>query len=188
VGYLARPFLLYICVMVITKKTKLSECAPFLTEADLNAIADKVPDEYLSRYDSILSGTIGNFIRLMTGDQEFFKDYFFKENINITVYEYAARLKHLKQEIDKIIKYLNSLSVEQTPEEKLAAKGVSFPKFEENMLVYCQQKFFLKSFRDTENVLLSDFILHKKYDLANVKYERNMRMINDKKNKAKTKR
>ncbi len=171
--------------MVITKKTKLSECVVFLTEDHLNIIADQVPLDFLSKYDSIISGTIGNFIRLITGDQEFFKDYFFKENANITVYEYAARLKHLKLEVEKIIKYLNSLSVKQTNEEVMAAKGVSFPKFEENMLIYCQQKFFIKSFRETENVLLSDFILHKKSDLANIKYERNLRMINERKNKNK---
>ena len=174
--------------MVITKKTKLSECAIFLTEEHINTIAEKVPDEYLSKYDSILSGTIGNFIRLLTGDQTFFKEYFFNENKDITVYEYAARLKHLKSEIERIIKYLNSLSVEQTPEEKSATKGVLFPRFEENMLVYCQQKFFCKSFRETEEILLSDFILHKKYDLANVKYERNLRMIRDRKEKQKAKR
>lgn len=174
--------------MQITKKTKLSECVIFLNENDLNTIAEKVPDEYLSRYDSILSGTIGNFIRLMTGDQEFFKEYFFKEDKDITVYEYAARLKHLKAEIDRIIKYLNSLSVKQLPEEIQAAKGVSFPSFAENMLIYCQQKFFLKSFGDAENILLSEFILHKKYDLANQNYERNLRVINDKKLKAKSKK
>jgi len=64
--------------MVITKKTKLSECSIFLKEEDLNLIAEKVPNEYLSKYDSILSGTIGDFIRLMVGDQEFFKDIFLK--------------------------------------------------------------------------------------------------------------
>jgi len=174
--------------MIITKKTKLSECAPFITEADLNTISEKVPEDYLNKYDSILSGTIGNFIRLLTGDQEFFKEYFFKEDKNITVFEYAARLKHLKQEIDKVIKYLNSLSVKQSPEEISAAKGVSFPKFEENMLIYCQQKFYLKSFRETEDVLLSDFILHKKSDLANMNYERNLRAINERKNKSKSKK
>lgn len=174
--------------MVITKKTKLSECSIFLTEDDINTIAEKVPDEYLSRYDSILSGTIGNFIRLLTGDQTFFKEYFFNENKDITVYEYAARLKHLKQEIDKIIKYLKSLSIEQMPEEITASKGVNFPSFSENMLIYCQQKFFCKSFKETENVLLSDFILHKKSDLANSKYERNLRMVNDRKQKQKAKR
>lgn len=171
--------------MLITKSTKLKDCAVFLKEEDLNAIADKVPDSYLSRYDSILSGSIGNFIRLITGDQDFFKDYFFKENANITVYEYAARLKHLKAEVDRIVKYLNSLSVQQTDEEIQASKGVSFPKFEENMLIYCQQKFFCRSFREAEEVLLSDFILHKKSDLATAKYERNIRSLRERKNKMK---
>ncbi len=171
--------------MVVTKSTKLSECQFFLTQEMLDVISNKVPVEYLSKYESILSDTIGNFIRLLTGDQEFFKDYFFKETPDITVYEYAARLKHLKAEIERITKYLNSLSVEQTPEEILASKGVSFPSFEENMLIYCQQKFYLKSFRKAEEVLLSDFILHKKSDLANQKYEKNLRLVYDRKNKPK---
>lgn len=174
--------------MLITKKTKLSECEIFLTEEILIKISDKVPDDYLNKFDSILSGSIGSFIRLMTGDQIFFREYFFKDNKDITVYEYAAKFKHLKQEIDRIIKYLNSLSVKQTPEEISAAKGVAFPKFEENMLVYCQQKFFLKSFKEAEEISLSEFILHKKTDLANQNYERNMRMINEKKQKSKSKK
>jgi hypothetical protein len=174
--------------MLITKKTKLSECSVFLTEEILSAISDKVPDDYLSKYDSILNGSIGDFIRLMTGDQDFFKQYFFNENKDVTVYEYAAKLKHLKKEIDKITTYLNSLSVKQTPEEIAAAKGVLFPKFAENMLVYCQQKFFLRSFKEAEDISLSEFILHKKTDLANQNYERNLRAINDRKQKQKTKK
>jgi hypothetical protein len=174
--------------MLITKKTKLSECSIFLTEEILNVISEKVPDEYLSRYDSILKGSIGDFIRLMTGDQDFFKQYFFNENKDVTVYEYAAKLKHLKQEIDKIINYLNSLSVKQAPEEIQAAKGVAFPKFAESMLVYSQQKFFLRSFKEAEEISLSEFILHKKTDLANQNYERNLRMINDRKQKQKSKK
>lgn len=174
--------------MLITKSTKLKDCNVFLKEEDLNVIADKVPVEYLSKYNSILSGSVGNFIRLITGDQEFFKDYFFKENSNITVYEYAARLKHLKLEVDKIVKYLNSLSVAQTDEEIQSSKGVSFPKFEENMLIYCQQKFFCRSFREAEEILLSEFILHKKADLATAKYERNIRSLRERKQKMKNKK
>lgn len=169
--------------MKITKNTKLSECSIFLTEEIINSIAEKVPDEFLQGFDPIINGTIGNFIRLMNGDQNFFKDYFFKDNEDVTVYEYAARLKHLRKEIEKVVKYLNSLSIAQTDEEKQAAKGVNFPSFAENMLIYCQTKFFLRSFHEAESVLLSDFILHKKNDLSLSKYERNLRAISDRKQK-----
>jgi len=174
--------------MKITKNTKLSECSVFLTEEVVNSIAEKVPDEFLQGFEPIINGTIGNFIRLMRGDQSFFKEYFFKDNEDVTVYEYAARLKHLKKEIEKVINYLTSLSVPQTDEEKQAAKGVNFPSFAENMLIYCQTKFFLKSFHEAENILLSDFILHKKNDLSISKYERNLRAINERKQKLKNKK
>lgn len=174
--------------MKITKSTKLKDVSSFITNEHINAISEKVPNDYLGKYESILSGTIGDFIRLTLGDEEFFKEYFFNENADITVYEYAAKLKHLKLEIGKIIEYLNSLSIEQSKEEIQASKGVSFPSFAENILIYCQRKFYLKSFKETESVLLSDFILHKKSDLANAKYERNIRMIYDIKNKPKGKR
>ena len=174
--------------MKITKQTKLSECAIFLSQEDLDLIADNVPVEYLSKYDSIISDKIGNFIQLIKGDQKYFQEYFFKDNQDITVYEYAARLKHLKIEIDKVVKYLNSLSIKQTDEEIQAAKGVDFPTFEQNILIYVQQKFFLHSIKEVYELPLSDFILHKKSDMANVKYEKNLRMLYERKNNFKGKK
>ncbi len=98
---------------------------------------------------------------------------------SITVYEYCAKLKHLKKEITKVSDHLKNLSIKQTVNEIEAAKGVLFPSFEENILIYCQQKFFLNSIRQAEEILLCDFLLLKKNDMANIKFEKNLRKITE---------
>lgn len=171
--------------MKITKNTKLSECSSFITAEILAEIEGKVDDKYIAKFDSIVSNTIGEFIMLLRGDEKYLKDFFLKDNSDITVFEYCAKSKHLKKEINKIAEYLKSLSTKQTDEEIQASKGVSFPSFEENMLIYCQKKFYLNSINQAESTLLCDFILLKKNDLANIKFEKNLRIINDRKNKVK---
>lgn len=165
--------------MKITKDTKLSECSSILTIDALNEIESKVDDSYLDKFDSILNVKVGEFIMLLRGDETYLKEYFLKGNNNITVYEYAAKSKHLKKEIEKIAKYLKSLSIKQTVNEIEAAKGVDFPSFEENILIFCQQKFFLNSIKQAEETLLCDFLLHKKSDMANIKFEKRLREINE---------
>lgn len=169
--------------MKITKTTKLSECSSFLNAEIIKQIEEKVSDDYLSGFVSIVNDTVGNFIRLLRSDESFLQDYFLKEKKDITVFEYCAKSKHLKKEVENISNFLKSLQVKQTEEETQAAKGVSFPTFEENILLYCQSKFFLNSLKQAENVLLCDFLLHKKNDLANMRFEKNLRLIHERKNK-----
>ena len=171
--------------MKITKSTKLSECQAFITIEVLNTIEGKVDDDYLKNFQSIVNNTVGEFIMLLRGDENYLKDFFLKDNSDITVYEYCAKSKHLKKEIENISKYLKSLSTKQSDEEIQAAKGVNFPSFEENILIYCQQKFNLNSLKQAEGTLLCDFLLLKKNDLANIKFEKNLRIINDRKTKFK---
>jgi hypothetical protein len=171
--------------MKITKYTKLSECSSFITHDVLSEIEKKVSDSYLEGFESIVNSTVGEFIMLLRGDEEYLKKYFLKNNKDITVYEYAAKSKHLKKEIESISKFLKSLTLKQTDEEEAATRGVLFPTFEENILIYCQQKFFLNSFKEAENILLCDFLLHKKNDTANLKFEKNLRMLHDRKMKFK---
>lgn len=169
--------------MKITKETKLSECSSILKIYDLQAIESKVDDSYLDKFDSILNVTIGEFIMLLRGDETYLKEYFLKGDLDITVYEYCAKAKHLKKEIEKIAKYLKSLGTKQSVNEIEAAKGVDFPTFEENLLIYCQKKFFLNSLKQAEECLLCDFLLLKKDDMANIKFEKNLRKITEPKTK-----
>jgi len=167
--------------MKITKNTKLSECQSLITIDVLNAIESKVDNDYLKNFQSITHSTVGEFIMLLRGDENYLKDFFLKGNSDITVYEYAAKSKHLKKEIKGIADFLKKLSIKQKDDEIQAAKGIDFPSFEENILIYCQQKFFLNSIKQSESVLLCDFLVHKKNDSANIKYEQNLRLINDRK-------
>lgn len=168
--------------MKITKTTKLSQCSAILDIQALQEIENKVSEDYITKYESIVNNTVGDFIMLLRGDNDFIRDFFLKGNSDITVYEYCAKSKHLKKEIEKIAKYLKSLSTKQSEDEEQAARGVLFPTFEENILIYCQQKFYLNSFKEAENILLCDFLLHKKNDLANVKFEKNLRAITSRRN------
>jgi len=171
--------------MKITKETKLSECQALITIDVINEIEKKVDDSYLEKFESIVSNTVGEFIMLLRGDEEYLKDFFLKGNNDITVYEYAAKSKHLKKEIKGIADYLKRLSVKQKEDEIQATKGIDFPTFEENILIYCQQKFNLNSFKQAESTLLCDFLLHKKNDMANVKYEQRLRLIREPRTKTK---
>jgi hypothetical protein len=165
--------------MKITKTTKLSECSSIITQDDINTIESKVDDSYIKKFPSIVNNTVGEFIMLLRGDQEYLKEFFLKNENDITVYEYCAKLKHLKKEITKVSDHLKNLSIKQTVNEIEAAKGVLFPSFEENILIYCQQKFFLNSIRQAEEILLCDFLLLKKNDMANIKFEKNLRKITE---------
>lgn len=170
--------------MKITKHTKLSDCSFVIDQKVINEIELKISDEYIKDFNSIINNTVGDFIRLLSGDESHLRGII-KVDKNTTVYEYCAKSKHLKKELEKITKYLNSFTIPQSEEEKQAIKGVLFPSFEENMLIFCQQKFFLKSMKDAEGILLCDFLVHKKSDFANIKYEKNLRLINERKTRLK---
>ncbi len=163
--------------MKITKTTKLSQCQSFITIDVLNAIESKIDDSYIKKFTSIVNNTVGEFIMLLRGDEEYLKSFFLNNEKDITVYEYCAKSKHLKKEIENIAGYLKKLSTKQDGDEIEAAKGVEFPSFEENILLYCQQKFYLNSLKQAESTLLCDFILLKKNDLANIKFEKRLREI-----------
>ncbi len=165
--------------MKITKQTKLSECSNLINQEVLNTIEGKVDDSYITKFPSIVNNTVGEFIMLLRGDEEYLKQFFLKDEQDITVYEYCAKLKHLKKEIERVSDHLKSLSTKQTVNEIEAAKGVAFPSFEENILIYCQQKFYLNSLKQAEGTLLCDFLLHKKNDMANIKFEKNLRKITE---------
>lgn len=165
--------------MKITKTTKLSQCYSFINNDVLNTIESKIDDSYINKFTSIVNNTVGEFIMLLRGDEDYIKKFFLKDEEDITVYEYCAKLKHLKKEIKRISEHLKNLGTKQTVNEIEAAKGVLFPSFEENILIYCQQKFYLNSLKQAEETLLCDFLLHKKNDMANIKFEKNLRKITE---------
>ena len=163
--------------MNITDKTLYKDCFMFIKHEHIEQIKEKVSDEDLQGYEAIVSLNLGDFLRLIKGDETIILDLFFKGNVNFTLYEFCKRIKWLENEAKKIQSIFDSMKLKHTDEEKRASNGVQFLPFELEIQAFAIEKFHLKSFEEAEKCRTSDVLVMKKREVANAKYERNLRTI-----------
>ena len=184
--------------MKITKQTPLNAVIYFMTTERWAQIIDQVSDKdiALQGWQSIKSYTLGEFIRLSTAlekkDLNYIISIFFVESRKWyqrpkmpTLWEVAVRLKWLFKEFDGINKFFEELQIKQDAEEIQACQGINFLNPYKKMLVYAQQKFFLHSVDDAENVKLSNYMAVKKDEVDAIKYQRNLQKIYQQKHQQK---
>lgn len=184
--------------MKITKQTPLNEAIYFMTTDRWSAILDQVSDQDISLqgWQSIKSHTLGEFIELSNAlekkDLNFIIDKYFTPKLKWyqrpkmpTLWEVAVRLKWLFNEFEEINKFFESLQIKQDADEKQAGQGISFLNPYVSMLIFAQQKFFLHSLDDAENVKLCDYMALKKNEVDGIKYQRNLQKIYQQKHQQK---
>lgn len=169
--------------MIVTEKTKLKEVQRYLTDANFNRIMDAV-DERPIRKD-VWSLSCGEFIQILNEDSDFIE----KKVIGRSRYalEWFGKYKTYKQQMDAVSSYLRMNETKPTEEEKAAMQGVKFPTLQEQIMLEVQARFGLKSFDDVGDVPLSQYLLIVKEKSANLKFEKNLNKIYDRKRKEKSK-
>lgn len=184
--------------MKITKQTPLNEVIYFMTAERWAQIIDQVSDQdiALQGWQSIKSHTLGEFIQLSQAlekkDLNYIISIFFVTSRKWyqrpkmpTLWEVAVRLKWLFKEFDDINKFFEDLTIKQDADEKQAGQGINFLNSYMSMLVFAQQKFFLHSIEEAENVKLCDYMALKKNEVDGIKYQRNLQKIYQQKHQQK---
>lgn len=184
--------------MKITKQTPLGEVIYFMTAERWAQIIDQVSDQdiALQGWQSIKSYTLGEFIQLSQAlekkDLNYIISIFFVTSRKRyqrpkmpTLWEVAIRLKWLFKEFEDVNKFFEDLTIKQDADEKQAGQGINFLNSYMSMLVFAQQKFFLHSIEEAENVKLCDYMALKKNEVDGIKYQRNLQKIYQQKHQQK---
>lgn len=184
--------------MKITKHTPLNEVIYFMTAERWSAILDQVSDQDINMqgWRSLESYTLGEFIKLSQAlekkDLNYIISIFFvtsrkwyQQPKMPTLWEVAVRLKWLFREFEEINKFFEELQIKQDADEKQAGQGINFLSPYMLMLIFAQQKFFLHSIKDAENVELSEYMAIKKNDVDIIKHQRNLQKIYQQKHQQK---
>lgn len=184
--------------MKITKHTPLNEVIYFMTAERWSQILDQVSDQdiALQGWQSIKSHTLGEFIQLSQAlekkDLNYIISAFFTSKLKWyqrpkmpTLWEVAVRLKWLFKEFEEVNKFFEGLQIKQDADEKQAGQGINFLNSYMSMLVFAQQKFFLHSIEEAENVKFCDYMALKKHEVDGIKYQRNLQKIYQQKHQQK---
>jgi hypothetical protein len=169
-----------------------------MTTERWSQILDLVSDQDISLqgWQSIKSYTLGEFIKLSQAlekkDLNYIISIFFvmprkwyQRPKMPTLWEVAVRLKWLFREFEEINKFFEELQIKQDADEKQAGQGINFLSPYMLMLIFAQQKFFLHSIKDAENVELSEYMAIKKNDVDIIKHQRNLQKIYQQKHQQK---
>jgi hypothetical protein len=169
-----------------------------MTAERWSAILGQVSDQDISLqgWQSLKSYTLGEFIKLSLAlekkDLSFIIDTFFVTERKWyqrpkmpTLWEVAVRLKWLFKEFEEINKSFEEMNIKQDADERQACQGINFLNPYLLMLVFAQQKFFLHSLKDAENVELSEYMALKKNDVDIIKHQRNLQKIYQQKHQQK---
>ena len=164
--------------MKITKRTRVGEVLPLLTEKRLEYLLENIPEYPLNK--NILSMTIGEFSSIILDEQAYIQTFM---KPNERAYKAFGKLKAFKREMEDISKWIQKHEVKQTEEERRAAIGVDFPNFVTKILITCVQFFNLHSFKEAEAVPLADYLIILQDQSAAMLYQRNYSKILEQKQK-----
>ena len=164
--------------MQVTKKTKVKDILPFLTEERFNSLLEAVEEYPLEK--NILSFSVGEFADLTIDEESYIKKIL---NPNEKVYIAFGKLKSYRNQMKQLADYLKTFELKLTPEEKMASQGIDFPSTVERMLLDCVKFFHLHSMEEAEKIPLSDWFVALKDSVATARYSRNYSRIIEQKSK-----
>ena len=165
--------------MKITKKTKVKEILPFLTEERFNKLLEAVEEYPLDK--NILSFSIGEFADLTIDEESYIKKIL---NPKEKVYIAFGKLKSYRNQMKQLADYLKTFELKLTPEEKQASQGIDLPSTVERILLDTVKAYHLHSTKEAEELPLTDWILFLKDSVATARYSRNYNKILEQKAKA----
>ena len=170
--------------MQITKRTRLKELLPLLTDKErLDSVLDGI-EEYPLKKD-VISMNIGEFSEIVLDEEAWVKKMF---RPNERAYKALGRVKNYKRQMEQLMNWIKKFNIKQTADEKQAAIGVDFPDFISRMLITVTEFFKLSSFKEAEKVPLADYLLILQDQSSSIQYQRNYQKIIDLKNKSKNKK
>lgn len=152
--------------MRITDKTKYRDflpAEPFLKSEGIESIKKAAE----ARYGAIIDLEFGSFYNCVNGDYtEILGDA--KSPTVLQVY-WARRFKEFTEEFARMLK---KLEIKQTADEKRAATGLLKTDWGEGMLVFLQQFFGLRSFREAEKITIGEILIAKRTVYNREMYQR----------------
>lgn len=164
--------------MKITKRTKVKDLLPLLTEKRMEYLLDNIQEYPLDR--SILSMTIGEFAEILMDEQAYMMKIL---NPRERAYIAFGQLKSFKRQMEEISAWMKKYEIKQSAEEKQAAVGISFPDFIAKILITVVQFFNLHSFKEAEAIPLSDYLVILQDQSSAIKYQRNYSKLIEQKSK-----
>lgn len=164
--------------MKITKRTRVKEVLPLLTERRLEYLLERLQEFPLEK--PILSLTIGEFAEILLDEQAYVMRLL---NPRERAWKAFGRLKTFKREMSEISDFMKRYEIKQSSEEKQAAVGVDFPDFIAKILITVTQFFNLHSFKEAEAIPLANYLVILQDQSSAVKYQRNYSKILEQKSK-----
>lgn len=164
--------------MRITERTKYTTLAPvekYLTDKDIADIKKAAEVALGSMYDL----DFATFWACAGGDFSHLGDL--KDPTVLQVYW----CKRFGDFVTEFAKALKELTPKPTPEEEQAAEGLLQVSFGEAMLVFMQQYFGLKSFKEAEKITIGELLIAKRAAFNHDRYQRSLTRIQTKRLKAK---
>lgn len=156
--------------MRITRDTKYSEivtlekCFSAETADALKRAAESVYGEmYDLTFERFYNCTQGDFSHLGDISDPTALQVYWAKRFSDFATEFAGTLKHL--------------TIEQTGDEKQAAQGLLRVDWSEGLLVFIQQYFGLKSFREAEQITIGEILIAKRAQYNQDKYRRSLAAI-----------
>lgn len=161
--------------MQVTDKTTYEEfCVvePYLTEESERALKDAAE----KHYGSVYSLEFGTFYDCVNGNTA----AVLGDMTNPTVLQ-AYWLKRLAETANEFAAALKRLTVGQTSEEVQASSGLVKSTWDEGILVFLQEFFGLRSYKDAERITLGEILIAKKAAYNREKFRRQLNNIYRKK-------
>lgn len=166
--------------MKITKKTRVKELLPLLTEHRMERLLRDIPEYPLDK--SILSMTIGEFADILLDEESYILTLL---RPNERAWKAFGRLKVFRREMEEISKWMKKYEIKQSEEEKRAAIGIEFPDFIAKILITVVQFFGLHSFKEAEQIPLADYLIILQEQSSSIRYQRNYSKIIEQKHHGK---
>lgn len=164
--------------MKITRKTRVREVLPLLTEQRLEYLLENIQEFPLEK--PILSLTIGEFSEIILDEQAYVMKIL---NPRERAWKAFGRLKSFKRQMEEVSNFMKKYEIKQTEDEKRASVGVVFPDFIAKMLITAVQFFNLHSFKEAEVIPLADYLVILQEQSSAIKYQRNYSKLIEQKSK-----
>lgn len=158
--------------MLITKKTRVKDILPLLTEQRMERLLDNIQEYPLEK--PILSMTIGEFSEILLDEQAYILTLL---NPRERAYIAFGQLKSFKRQMEEISTWMKKYEIKQSEEERRAAIGIEFPDFIAKILIIVVQFFGLHSFKEAEQIPLADYLIILQEQSSSIRYQRNYSKI-----------
>lgn len=157
--------------MLITAQTKYKEVAEaekYFTPQSVEDLKRAAEDAYTSMYDL----TFADFHACANGD---FSDVLGDITDPTVLQVYWC--KRFADFVKEFADMLQKMQIQQTPDEKRAAKGLLKTDWAEGMLVFLRDFFGLRSFKEAETITVGEILIAKRARFNDETYRRNLARI-----------